>query len=302
MQTNLGSSISDAAVLAGYAYAARYHYTDVVVQNDNFLRLSAYADAYQTPVSAAVMTDPESRPALFRDAYGNVTHRVRITAPHRELIILAIGLVRIELPPAFPPEVALRSPVYDAAAAEFLTPTPLVDPEKLADAAQDIAQGADGLLEAVSRVIYWVHQNIMYVKEITTVATTAEHVLAAGAGVCQDQAHLTLGLLKALGIPARYVSGLLATQAGETHAWVEFLHPQLGWLPADPTRGQPLARQGDLVKLAVGRDYTQAAPVEGSFVSRGSGWLEAARAQVHLERDLVSFDDALSLIENPVQI
>ncbi len=302
MQTNLGGSLRDAGRDAGgvasYAYAARYRYTDVVVQNDNFLKLSAAADAYQTPVATALMTRPESRPVQFRDVHGNTTHRVRVTSPHREFIILAIGVVRMERPAAFPPEVALRSLEYDQAATEFLTPTPLVAPEKLVDAARNIARAAEGLIESVTQVTDWVYQNIKYVSESTTVATTAKHVLASGEGVCQDKAHLALGLLRALGIPARYVSGLLATQVGETHAWVEFLHPQLGWLPADPTRGQALARQGDLVKLAVGRDYTQAAPVEGTFVSRGSGWLDTAQAQVRLEADLVSFDDALSLIEH----
>jgi transglutaminase-like putative cysteine protease len=298
MQTNLGGSISEAGIVASYSYAARYHYTDVVVQNDNFLRLSACADTYQTPVTASVMTSPVSRPAQFRDAYGNITHRVRVTTPHQELIILAIGVVRIELPPALPAEVAMRSLVFDQSVNEFLTPTPLVDPEKLAAIARDITWGAEGLLESVTQITDWVYRNINYVKQSTTVATTAEHVLASGMGVCQDKAHLAMGFLKALGIPARYVSGLLATQVGETHAWLEFLHPQLGWLPADPTRGQALAGNGDLIKFAVGRDYTQAAPVEGTFVSRGSGWLDTALAQVQLEADLVSFDDALRLIEN----
>lgn len=300
MQTDLGGSIRDTGGVASYAYAARYCYTDVVVQNDNFLKLSAAADAYQTPVATALMTRPESRPVRFRDVLGNTTHRVRVTSPHREFIILATGVVRMERPAPFPTEVARRSLEYDQAATEFLTPTPLVAPEKLVDAAQDIARAAAGLLESATCVTDWVYGNIKYVSESTTVATTAEQVLASGEGVCQDKAHLALGLLRALGIPARYVSGLLATQVGETHAWVEFLHPQLGWLPSDPTRGQALARQGDLVKLAVGRDYIQAAPVEGTFVSRGSGWLDTAQAQVRLEANSASFDfdDALGLIEN----
>lgn len=297
MQADMGGPLRDGGAVASYAYAARYHYTEVVVQNDNFLRLSACADAYQTPLRTDLMTTPSSRPVQFKDAYGNPTYRVRVTAPHQELTILAIGAVRIARPPTAPPEVALRLLEYDLAAAEFLTPTPLVDPERLGAMAREIQGDAAGLMESVARVVDWVYQNIRYVPARTTVATTASQVLAAGMGVCQDMAHLALGLLKALGIPTRYVSGLLATQVGETHAWVEFLHPQLGWLPADPTRGQALVWGGDLVKFAVGRDYTQAAPVEGSFISRGSGWLAGVQAQVHLEGDGLSFDDALSLID-----
>lgn len=298
MQADMGGTLRDSAAVASYAYAARYYYSEVVVQNDNFLRLSACADSYQTPVRTELMTTPSSRPACFQDAYGNPTHRVRITSPHQELVILAVGAVRIARPAASPLEVALRLLDYDLSVAEFLTPSPLVDPESLTDAAREIQGDADGLLESVARVVDWVYLNIQYVPATTTVATTASQVMAAGVGVCQDMAHLALGLLKALGIPARYVSGLLATQVGETHAWVEYLHPQLGWLPADPTRGQPLVWGADLVKFAVGRDYTQAAPVEGSFVSRGSGWLAGVQAQVLLEGEGLSFDDALSLIDN----
>ena len=144
----------------------------------------------------------------------------------------------------------------------------------------------------------WVYENITYIRGSTTVATTAEQVLATRQGVCQDMTHLTMGMLRALGIPARYVSGLLSGQVGETHAWLEFMHPTHGWLPADPTRGQPIARDADFVKFSVGRDYTQASPVEGSFVSKGTGWLDVVVAQVMPSAESVSFDDAMSLIEN----
>ena len=77
---------------------------------------------------------------------------------------------------------------------------------------------------------------------------------------------------------------------------MEFLHPQLGWVPSDPTRGKTVVTDADLVKFAVGRDYSQASPVEGSFTCKGSGWLEAVMAQVLLNRESVSFDDAEELI------
>ena len=115
-------------------------------------------------------------------------------------------------------------------------------------------------------------------------------------GVCQDQTHLGLAMLRALGIPARYVSGLLTAQAGETHAWLEFRRPQLGWLPADPTRGALIDNPSDYIKFAVGRDYSEAQPVSGSFVSRGSGRLDFAKAEVFFDRNAVSVADALALL------
>ena len=100
--------------------------------------------------------------------------------------------------------------------------------------------GADGFLEAVSRIVAWVHENVEYERGNTSVATNASDVLTFMKGVCQDKTHLALGMMRAVGIPAKYVSGLLTRQPGETHAWLEFLHPEAGWLPADPDQ-----RSGD---------------------------------------------------------
>ena len=103
--------------------------------------------------------------------------------------------------------------------------------------AQEASGGADTLLEAVGGVVRWVHENIRYERGNTSVNTTASDVLGSMSGVCQDMTHLGLAMLRVRGIPARYVSGLLTRQPGETHAWLEFLHPQQRWLRADPTRG-----------------------------------------------------------------
>ena len=298
MQTDLGGTLSDTGTVAAYCYAARYTYSEVVVQNDNFLRLTAGADASQTPLSSSLLTRPASRPVRFQDTYGNVTHRARVTSPHQELTILSIGLVQFEAPRAHPSEVALGEYTFDSSLEQFLTPTPLVNPDGLSDHAREVSRGAGGLVELVDTITGWVHENIEYVKSSTTVATTATEVLGTGVGVCQDMAHLAMGMLKTMGIPSRYVCGLLTSETGETHAWVEFWHPQMGWVPSDPTRGQTVVQHGELIKLAVGRDYMEAAPVEGTFVSRGTGWLERAVAQVQFDTNSVTFDDALRLIEH----
>ena len=305
MQTDLGGSVSetgsdsgsDSGIVAAYSYAARYIYSEVVVQNDNFLQLTAATDAYQSPITTSVLTRPASGMVSFQNAFGNSVHRSRVTAPHQELTILSIGVVRFELPGGYPSEVALAPVSDDWVLEEFLTATPLVHPDQLADKAREIVGPTPGLLEAVEGITGWVYRNIQYVKQSTTVSTTAEEVLRSGVGVCQDMAHVAMGMLKSLGIPSRYVCGLLTTEVGETHAWLEFWHPLQGWIPSDPTRGHPVARCGDLLKFSVGRDYTEAAPVSGSFVSRGAGWLDAAAAQVQIGRDSITFDDAQGLIE-----
>ena len=297
MQAELGSHVGDSAVPVHYAYVARYTYSDVVVQNDNFLRLSAYADHRQWVESRDILTNPDGRKVAYSDRFGNVVHRVRIMAPHQELTIASIGEVYLE--PAAPPvaDMSLSSIEPRPDAFEFLAPSPLVDPDTVADAAKTVAGDSGTLLELIHRVVAWVWEEITYQRGNTSVNTTAADVLASMEGVCQDKTHLALAMIRSLGVPARYVSGLLTRQAGETHAWMEFLHPKAGWLPADPTRGIVIEIGTDYLKLGVGRDYSEVPPVTGSFISRGSGHLDVAVAQVYFDRETISFEDALSLIE-----
>ena len=301
MQAELGSRVENGAVPVHYAYVARYAYSDVVVQNDNFLRLSAFTDQRQAVESCDVWTEPPGRKVMFSDRLGNVVHRVRVVAPHQQLVIAAFGkvLLRVAAPPV--DDVPLSSLAYDLEAEEFLTPTPLVDPETVADAARAIGGVGGTLLGVVHNVVGWVWQQVEYRRGNTSVATTAADILASREGVCQDKTHLALGMLRALGVPARYVSGLLTRQPGETHAWLEFLHPDAGWLPADPTKGIFNDTGTDYLKFGVGRDYTEVPPVSGSFVSKGYGYLQIATARVYFDRDCISFGDAIKLIESNPQ-
>ena len=246
MQAELGSQVNGGTVRVHYAYVARYQYSDVVVRNDNFLRLYAYSDRYQKAGACYIGSSPMGSMIGYPDRLGNQVNRVRITAPHERLIITAVGEVHL-FPTA--PEVydmPLASVKYDVAASEFLSPSPLVNPSSVMSAARTASDHADTLLDTVSNVNRWVHEHVPYQRGSTSVNTTAADVLNSMVGVCQDKTHLALGMLRSLGVPARYVSGLLTRQPGETHAWVEFLHPAVGWLAADPTRG---------VVIDTGTDY-----------------------------------------------
>ena len=298
MQAELGSHVGSGAVPVHYAYVARYTYSDVVVQNDNFLRLSAYSDQRQWVEIRDIQTSPDGRKVVYSDRFGNAVHRTRIMTPHQELVIASIGEVYLEeeSPPVV--DMSLSSMERRPDAFEFLAPSPLVDSSTVEDAARYVAGNSATLLELIHRVVKWVREEVKYQRGNTSVNTTALDVLNSMEGVCQDKTHLALGMIRALGVPARYVSGLLTRQAGETHAWLEFLHQEAGWLPADPTRGVVIEIGTDYLKLGVGRDYSDVPPVSGSFISRGSGQLDVAKAQVYFDRDHISFDDALGLIEN----
>ena len=285
--------------MPSFAYAARYVYTDTVIQNDNLLRISAYNDVYQTSLMSAVATEPRSVPRQFIDSFGNSTHHVSLVSPHDEFIILSIGTVRLRTPPV-PDDLLLESMEYDEdTARRFLVASPLVNPSRVADAAREIVGDSVGLLEVVGAVIGWIYANVHYERGWTSVATPAERILETRMGVCQDMTHLAIAMLRSLGIPARYACGLLVTQPGETHAWVEYLHPRHGWIAADPTRGHRMSAEGDLIKFAIGPDYTHASPVEGTFRSRGTGQLDVAVGQLLSHDRPPSLEDAWNLIGGP---
>ena len=298
MQAKLGSHVGNGPVDVHYAYVARYTYSDVVVQNDNFLRLSAYTDVRQRAESYDVLTNPVGKKVCYTDRLGNVVHRVRVIEPHAELVIAAFGKAALDPDSPSVPDLPMSGYALDPEADEFLTPTPLVDPAAVEEAARDITAGTDTLLEAVEAVTAWVWKNVRYLRGNTSVTTTAAEVLTSLEGVCQDKTHLALGMLRSLGVPSRYVSGLLTRQPGETHAWMEFLHPKVGWLAADPTKGVVIETGTNYLKFGVGRDYTEIPPVTGSFVSRGSGGLDVATARVFFDRETITFHDAVDLIDS----
>ena len=164
----------------------------MVVRNDNFLRLYAYSDRYQTAGACYIGSSPMGSMIGYPNRLGNQVNRVRITAPHEQLIITAVGEVHL-FPTA--PEVydmPLASVQYDVAAAEFMEPSPLVNPSSVMSAARTATDHADTLLDTVGNVNRWVHEGVRYQRGPTSVNTTAADVLDSMVGVCQDKTHLAL--------------------------------------------------------------------------------------------------------------
>ena len=113
----------------------------------------------------------------------------------------------------------------------------------------------------------WVTKKIPYAPKATNIQTKAREALALGAGVCQDKSHILIGFLRSLGIPARYVSGVLVDTPGDTHAWVEAYWPNVGWIPSDPTHNRIFDLENYYVKFGHGRDYNDVSPISGFFES-----------------------------------
>ena len=137
---------------------------------------------------------------------------------------------------------------------------------------------SDGSIHSFAKAVSdLIHQRFSYVKGATHVHSSIRDALSLSAGVCQDFAHVALGVLRARGIPARYVSGyMVPSDAAEpqskleqviggqaSHAWAEYLIPGEDWFGVDPTLGAPVGMRH--VRVAYGRDYGDVAPVRGVY-------------------------------------
>jgi transglutaminase-like putative cysteine protease len=164
----------------------------------------------------------------------------------------------------------------------FLDPTPLTSvDDALGEVARDLAGGRTGAgcdLDLAERVCAWTHRALTYEYGVTNVATTAVEAVAGGRGVCQDYAHIMLALCRAVGLPARYVSGHLVGEGG-SHAWVEVVVTGEGGpvvaMAFDPTHDRRAGR--DYLTVAVGRDYADVAPTSGTFEGTDPGVLSATK-------------------------
>jgi transglutaminase-like putative cysteine protease len=132
--------------------------------------------------------------------------------------------------------------------------------------------------QAIAALGHALHKEMRFDAEATSVETGPAEAFAQRSGVCQDFAHVMIAGLRALGIPAGYVSGFLRTNpppgqprlegADAMHAWVRaWAGPVTGWIEVDPTNDQVAGL--DYVVAARGRDYRDVSPVLGALRTAG---------------------------------
>jgi len=251
-------------------------YADQARDSFNEVRLRPIDDTIQACRHFALRVDPAGPIGEYLDFNGNTVFYFDVTAPHRQLVVEAESEVETT-PDGLRPPVPVVTLAALAAAperelhAEFLTATHLVPlgPEMIHEAAIARADGPTDVWSEVARLSRHVYQTFTYQAQVTGVDTRATDALELRAGVCQDFAHVMLGLCRCSGIPARYVSGYFLNRRpreGEpeaSHAWVEALVPGFGWAAYDPTHDR--AVDDSYVKVAVGRDYGDIRPVSGTY-------------------------------------
>jgi transglutaminase-like putative cysteine protease len=252
-------------------HRTQYTYASPVYESFNEVRLHPVSDEWQQVNDFLLKVLPATRLRHHRDFYSNIVHHFDIPEPHPVLVVESFLHVTIRPRPPlsatdtpFPlariGEAARESRIFD-----FLQESRFVDmaPETWRFAL-DATAGAADTWQAALAIMRSVHERTKYESNSTNVHTHMSDVLRERRGVCQDFAHVMIGLCRAVKIPALYVSGYLATEiASATHAWVEVLIPGIGWRGLDPTHN----RQCDenYVKIAVGRDYADVPPVTGNY-------------------------------------
>jgi transglutaminase-like putative cysteine protease len=248
-----------------------YAYASPVRDSFNEVRLQPFSNETQTVDYFLLKVLPAARLQHHHDFYSNVVHHFEIPEPHSTLMVESslrvttrprprLAVTDTPWPLARIGEAARETRVFD-----FLQDSRFVElsPE-VWRLALDIADGLTDTWQAALALMNFVHGQLKYESNSTTVHTHARDVLKERRGVCQDFAHVMISLCRTLKIPALYVSGYLATEAASaTHAWVEVLIPSLGWRALDPTHN----RQTDetYVKIAVGRDYADVPPLTGNY-------------------------------------
>lgn len=219
----------------------------------------------------------------YIDYWGSRVTAFEVLSPHAELALTATSLVEVRAR-GFENGTLGWGEVADAATTsvgfvEQQKQTRLTEPtDDLVELAREIAGRHPVACDAALEIVNTIAERMEYVQGVTGVQSTARDAWAERKGVCQDIAHVSLGALRALGIPARYVSGYLhpdpdaapgQTVAGESHAWVEWFGGV--WRGFDPTNQQNIGNRHVIVGR--GRDYNDVAPLRGVYAGSAASEL-----------------------------
>ena len=253
------------------------------------LCLKPQDDRGQRVLNFGIETDPAALLTSEQDCFGNTRHVFSLNGEHRVMEITARSTVSPAPFSALPPSLGagawheIQSWKGSLALWDFVHPSALTRPSPLLArfVERHGIRPGDDPLEGLLQLSDTLHRCFRYVPGSTSATSSIEHILMSGSGVCQDYAHAMIAIARSWGIPARYVSGYLHLSGLEgeqapgnaTHAWVECLLPELGWVGFDPTNRR-LADERH-VRIAVGRDYRDVSPTRG--VLRGG---ESTRIEV----------------------
>lgn len=262
-------------------HRSTFRYERTVTASFNECRLTPSSDDRQQVMSSQVDVSPVTYQYGYVDYWGTRVLSIEVLTPHTELEVSATTVA--DVVPAGPVPQVLWEELHDPATidrfAETLLPTVRSEPgSDLVEAAHQAAAGRTAP-EAAHAICELVTNAVEYRPGSTGVKTVAAEAWATKRGVCQDIAHLAIGALRSVGIPARYVSGYLhhssgaahgATVVGESHAWVEWWTGD--WYGWDPTNNS--AAGASHLVVGRGRDYGDVPPIKGIVAGAAGSTLD----------------------------
>jgi len=273
-------------------------YASPVAHARHVLRLTPVHRRGQRVQLAALQIVPEP---LHRregqDFFGNRLTWIEIEEPHETLAVKLAARVAVDaldepLPLTTPAWEAVREEAFAASGIGPLSPTHFLYPSRLVsldpeirDYTRDSFPPGRPVLDAAIELNDRFKSDIAYEIGATTVTTTPPMSFALRRGVCQDFAHIMISGLRGIGLPAGYVSGYLRTLprpdatrlqgVDAMHAWVLLWCGSVtGWMGLDPTNA--VFASEEHVMLAIGRDYTDVAPIDGVIVGSGEQWIDVS--------------------------
>jgi transglutaminase-like putative cysteine protease len=272
-------------------HITKYKYANKVSHCYNLANLMPRNTARQTCLESRMIISPQETHANKRtDYFGNISYHFEIQTPHSELTITAESLIDVAelrtdlnndqgISYADALKLLKEMPSIDVIEArEFCLDSPMIKVnQELIDYATPSFSLSRPLYTCVEELTSRIFTDFTYTPGFTNISTPLSEVLAHKKGVCQDFAHLQIGCLRAMGIPAKYVSGYMETLpppgqeklvgADATHAWIAYYSPEDGWIEFDPTND---VRAGSKhIVTAEGRDYYDVTPLKGVIFGGG---------------------------------
>jgi transglutaminase-like putative cysteine protease len=252
-----------------------FHYGGDVTASYNEARMLPVSADGQLVLYSNLEILPMSSHHSYVDYWGSRVSSFEILTPHKELAITATSLVEVR-PRSHEPHVVGWEMLADLVetATEYIEHSKQTrrtqPPDEVVAIATKIAEATESPCDAALQICTAIGEAMEYMHGVTGVHSTAAEAWTVRKGVCQDITHLALGALRAVGIPARYVSGYLhpkpdaaigETVTGESHAWVEWFCGE--WRGFDPTNTIDIGDRH--VTVGRGRDYNDVPPLRGVY-------------------------------------
>jgi transglutaminase-like putative cysteine protease len=260
-------------MLLKITHETRLRYTREVSGTIFEVRMAPRSDDDQTAYHYSITTNPSAPITSFRDGDGNRVDLFNIFEPYARLSVMASSYVRthrrdVNARIAGAVVHSGMSPEMGLDMRELLKPSLLVPNGPLMTELANSMDWPEGeqATDRAARIMDVIRERITYESDVTHAWSSVEEVLELNRGVCQDFAHVLIGLARLKGMPARYVSGYIH-QPGQiaTHAWAQvWFGPRAGWIDLDPTRGH--FATDDHITVAYGRDYSDVPPNRGLWL------------------------------------